>query len=342
MAEAEENITELPLDGAGAQLRRAREAAGLSRSDIAARTKIAERHLTSIEDGNYGALASRTYAVGFSRNYARALGLDERQIADTVRAELAAVDFGEDRRQVSAFEPGDPARVPGARLAWLAALGGLAILLTGIVFLWRSMYAPGANLPELTAPATPTPAAVPGSAAPAPQGAVTFTALEPGVWVKFYDASGTQLLQKEMGLGESYTVPAEANGPMLWTARPNALQIAVGGRTLPKLSDKQQTMKDVPVTAAALLARSTAPVAAAAVPGTAPGTAAAPAVARPAAPLASANGPRPAARPVPATSAPAPASAAIPAPTPVAFQPAPTAPAAPSAATVQQPSTVSQ
>ena len=268
MAEADENIAELPLESAGAQLRRAREAAGLSRSDISARTKIAERHLTSIEDGNFGAMASRTYAVGFSRNYARALGLDEAQIAETVRAELAAVDFGEDRRQVSAFEPGDPARVPGARLAWLAAFGGLAILLAGIVFLWRSLYAPGATLPELTATETPAPAAASGSAVPAPQGAVTFTALEAGVWVKFYDASGTQLMQKEMRPGESYTVPAEANGPMLWTARPNALQITVGGKALPKLSEKQQTMKDVPVTAAALVARLTAPSATATAPGT--------------------------------------------------------------------------
>lgn len=336
MAEADENIAELPLESAGAQLRRAREAAGLSRSDIAARTKIAERHLTSIEDGNYGAMASRTYAVGFSRNYARALGLDEVQIANTVRSELAAVDFGEDRRQVSAFEPGDPARVPGARLAWLAALGGLAILLVGIVFLWRSLYAPGATLPELTATESPAPAAASGSAAPAPapQGAVTFTALQPGVWVKFYDASGTQLMQKEMGLGESYTVPAEANGPMLWTARPDALQIAVGGKVLPKLSDKQQTMKNVPVSAAALLARPVAPAATATASGTAPGIA-----------TTLPPRPRPAAGPASAPSASAPAAAAMPsapAPSPVAFQPASPAPAAPTAATVQQPSTVSQ
>ncbi len=65
MAEAHEDVAELPLDPAGVRLRRAREAAGLSRADIAARTKIAERHLASIEEGNFAALASRAYAVGF-------------------------------------------------------------------------------------------------------------------------------------------------------------------------------------------------------------------------------------------------------------------------------------
>ena len=331
MAEADEKIAELPLDSAGAQLQRAREAAGLSRADIAARTKIAERHLTSIEEGNYAALASRTYAVGFSRSYARALGLDEMAIASAVRNDLAAVDFGEDRRTVSAFEPGDPARIPSARLAWLAALGGLAILLTGIFFLWRSFYAPGAELPGPAGPESTAPAAPAAAAAPVAQGAVVFTALEPDVWVKFYDAAGAQLLQKQLALGESFTVPPEANGPMLWTARPDALQVAVNGKVLPRLSDKQQTMKDVPVSAAALMAR---PIAAApaAVPARASGSPAA-APPRAAAPRAAVQRP-----------SPAPASQVAAAPsamTDVAQLPA-AAPAAQPSATALQASTVSQ
>ena len=67
MSESEQDTTELPLDGAGVRLRRARETAGQNLADIAARTRIAERHLKSIEAGNFTALASRAYAVGFSR-----------------------------------------------------------------------------------------------------------------------------------------------------------------------------------------------------------------------------------------------------------------------------------
>jgi hypothetical protein len=98
-------------------------------------------------------------------------------------------------------------------------------------------------------------AAPAASPAAAPAGPVVFTALEDGVWVKFYDASGQQLLEKELARGESYTVPVEASGPKIWTGRPDALTITVGGRTVPKLAEAQVTMKDVPVSAEALLAR---------------------------------------------------------------------------------------
>jgi hypothetical protein len=84
-----------------------------------------------------------------------------------------------------------------------------------------------------------------------------FTALEDGVWVKFYDGSGAQLMQKQMAKGESYTVPAEATGPQVWTGRPDAFAITVGGKPVAKLAEAEGIMKDVPVTAQALLDRGT-------------------------------------------------------------------------------------
>jgi hypothetical protein len=85
-----------------------------------------------------------------------------------------------------------------------------------------------------------------------------FTALQDGVWVKFYDGSGQQLMQKEMAKGETYTVPPGAANPKLWTGRPYALAITVGGRPVPKLSERDEILRDVPVSPAALLARNTA------------------------------------------------------------------------------------
>ena len=73
----------------GQRLRGEREAAGLSRADVAARTRIAERHIQAIEEDRFGDFASSTYAVGHSRAYARAVGLDEQAIARDVRAALA-------------------------------------------------------------------------------------------------------------------------------------------------------------------------------------------------------------------------------------------------------------
>ncbi len=348
MAERDEEIAELPLDSAGARLRRAREAAGLSLADIAARTKIAERHLGSIEAGKFGEMASRAYAVGFSRSYARTLGLDEKEIAAAVGNELDGIEAGSDRHSTMQFEPGDPARVPGSRLAWIAALAALAVI-AALFLMWRSFVAPAASLPDLTSD-TPTASepAVAGTSAPAQpaQGPVVFTALAPGIWVKFYDAAGTQLLQKELALGETYTVPAQAAGPMIWTARPDSLQVSVGGRVLPKLSEQQVTMKDVPVDAAALLTRA-APGAPAALPSAAqPAPAgAAPASPGPASPAASRGN-----APVRASPAPALRVAAQQAvPAPVAAGPAAlpaqaqaTAPAPAATASTPQSSTVSQ
>lgn len=258
--------------GIGAQLRAAREAQGLTVAQVAAETRIPQRHLETIEAGNFAALPARTYAVGFSRTYAKLLGLDEADVTDSVRAELDAQEPQVHRP--ASFEPGDPARVPSRALGWLSVLA-VVLVLAGVYFAARSFFAPAGELPSLieqeeaqraAQAAKQLPAAAPGSPATA-SGPVVFTALEEGIWVKFYDANGAQLMQKLMAKGESYTVPADAQGPQLWTGRPDALAITVGGRPIPRLSEDDVVMRDVPVTAAALAARAqpTPPS-----PGTAP------------------------------------------------------------------------
>lgn len=264
---------ELPLEGVGARLMRAREASGLSRAQIAGQTRIPERHLAAIEAGDFAALHGRTYAIGFSRTYAKALGLDSEEIAKAVRAELALQEPTEPRRQVRTFEPGDPARVPGPRLVWIAAAGVLGVLIGGF-FLARSMFLPAGELASILPEDAPVAAVSQAVPAPVPTGgAVVFTALQPAIWVKFTDGAGNQLLQKELAQGESYTIPEGQADVKLWTARPEALSITVGGQSVPKLSEVQQTLKEVPVSAAALLARGTAGT----VPEPAPSVAAQPA-----------------------------------------------------------------
>ena len=263
---------ELPLEGVGARLMRTREASGLTRAQIAGQTRIPERHLVLIEAGDFAALPARAYALGFSRTYAKALGLDPEEIVAAVRIELAAQVPTEPRRQMQTFEPGDPARVPGSRLAWLAAAGVIAVLIAGF-FLARSMFAPGGELASSLAEDTPVAADSQAAPLPAPVGgAVVFTALQPSIWVKFSDGAGNQLLQKELTQGESYTVPA-GQDVKLSTARPEALSVTVGGQAVAKLSDVQQTIKDVPVSAAALLARGTAAAVPAPMPSPGPSVA---------------------------------------------------------------------
>ncbi len=342
MADNEVEEAQLPLDNAGARLRRAREARGLSLAQVAALTRIPERHLSAIEQGTFSALPARTYAVGFSRSYAKAVGLDDRVIADAVRGELAD-QYVEPVRRVPSFEPGDPARVPPGRLAWLAGLGALA-LLVAVLFLARSYLFPAGELPSILPEETSAPAAasapVPAPAAPA-SGPVVFTALADGVWVKFYDGTGTQLMQKQMAKGESWTVPEGVPGVQIWTARPDQLAITVGGQAVPPLSDVQKTVKDVPVDAASLLARGAAPAPVASPVPTAPTTGAPTAALQPAtlttvsAPAAQPPRSQPATRSAaPAVRTPAAAPQPVRSAAPVAPAPAPAEPD-PGAATIQ-------
>lgn len=250
-----------PPPGVGAQLRAAREERGLSLEQVAAETRIPQRHLLTIEAGEFAALPARTYAVGFARTYARAVGLNDGDVAEMVRAELEAQEPRQ-RYRGSGFEPGDPARVPSSNLVWVV-LAALVLLVLGGFFFFRTLYAPAGELPSLVeqeraeqaALAEAQRGAAPGSAIAAGGGPVVFTALEDGVWVKFYDGAGKQLMQKEMARGERYQVPADAVGPQLWTGRPDALAITIGGRPVPKLAAEERIMRDVPVTAEALLAR---------------------------------------------------------------------------------------
>ena len=287
-------MSESDLFGVGGRLRRAREAAGLTIDDVAAQTRIAVRHLQDIERGDFAALPGRTYAFGFSRTFARTVGLDEKEIAEAVRAELdAATDY--DSPAAAKFEPGDPARVPSGGLVWLSIIAILLLLIGGFFF-FRPSFSPGGELPPITddtvqvAEGQGTDAPDAADTAPT-DGPVVFTSDDDAVWVKFYDRNGTQLMQKEMVRGESYTVPADADGPLLWTGRPDALTITIGGREMPRLSEEQRIVRDIPVSSAELLARlqpATGPAATTEAPAPTPTSAA------PATPVA-----QPAARPAP-------------------------------------------
>ncbi len=261
MADDFEEQAVAPAAGIGDQLRAAREARGLTLEQVAAETRIPQRHLVKIEAGDFAALPARTYAIGFSRNYAKMVGLDDNDVADLVRAELDTQDAGPRHRPAS-FEPGDPARVPSRALGWLSVLA-VVLVLAGLFAAYRTFFSPAAELPSLLDQERAERAAEAaeqqqraGTArpqAPATGGAVVFTALDEA-WVRFYTPTGT-IAEMLMQRGDTYTLPADAEQAMLRTGRPDALRITVGGRPVPKLAEEERVMSDVPVTAAALLAR---------------------------------------------------------------------------------------
>lgn len=285
---------DVQLGTPGAKLRAAREAHGLSIQDVATRTRIAQRQLEAIERDDYSALPGIPYAVGFARAYARAVDLDEVAIAADVRHAVHNSELGANRYE--AFEPADPARVPSRLLAWTAA--AIVIVLVAGFTIWRTQMLTPPTGQEIAAeqakPAVavkPAPGARP--AAPVVQ-TVVFTAND-DVWLRIYDEAGDRLKDGLMKKGESFTLPATARNPMILTGRPQALTVTVGGKPIAPLGAPDRTISDVPVSAAALLARAApAPAAPAASPAPAPAPSAAPSVPQ-----------TPAARPVTGSVAPA-------------------------------------
>ncbi|MCF8707731.1 helix-turn-helix domain-containing protein [Rhizorhapis sp. SPR117] len=263
---AEEEISqeELNIHGPGDKLRMGRQAMKLELEDVAARTRVPLRLLKALETGDYAALPGSTYCIGFSRAYARAVGLDEVQIAREVRAELEAQDAMTGSRY-EAFEPADPARVPPRYLAWTAIV--LALILAVGYGIWRTQYFTAPTDEEIAqtavieapAPAPARPGAVSVPMPPAtPSGEVVLTATDT-VWLRIYEEGGKRLFEKEMAAGESYSVPADAKNPLILTGRPQALRVTVGGKEVPPLGTPDKTIADVGISASALNARPSAP-----------------------------------------------------------------------------------
>ena len=262
--EADSNAATLFPQSVGERLRNARTAAALDLNDVATRTRVPIRHLEAIERSDYSALPSITYAIGFVRSYARAVGADEASLARDVRAELGRAPV--EAVDAPAYEPMDPARVPSRLLAWTAAIVGLLML--GGYLVWKSEIFSGTPAASdaivATVPADDaTNTAAPAAAAPAPpsaSGEVVLTA-NAAAWVRIYDKADKVLFEKEMTPGESFTVPADADTPMIRTGRADAIKVTIDGREVAPLGPPERTVRDVGISAAALAARP--PVAAA-------------------------------------------------------------------------------
>ena len=78
----------------GAKLKQARVGANLSLQDISDRTRISLRFLTAIENDDFAALPGRVYVIGFTKAFARAVGLDEESLLAALREkmQLAGID----------------------------------------------------------------------------------------------------------------------------------------------------------------------------------------------------------------------------------------------------------
>jgi cytoskeletal protein RodZ len=113
-----------PLSELGPRLRKAREAKGLSLSDVAATTKISSRALLAIEQERFNELPGGIFRRTFVQAYAEAVDLDG---GDCARAYVTSFESPAPPRP-----DGDPSEWPRAAIALAVAIM-LAVLLAGVV-----------------------------------------------------------------------------------------------------------------------------------------------------------------------------------------------------------------
>ncbi|MES2136441.1 MAG: helix-turn-helix domain-containing protein [Pseudomonadota bacterium] len=257
----DEELVEADVPTVGERLRTAREEKKLSLEDIAAQTRIPQRHLESIESADWDALPAPTYTVGFAKSYAAAVGLDRAEIGDQLREEMGGQRFATSTAEV--FEPADPARTMPK---WLVIGAILAAVLLIALMSWLNRRSldetdqPAASTPAATAPAAAPQQARPAAVPAAAQGPVVLTATAPA-WIQVTDG-GQTLFMGELAAGQSYAVPPTATAPLLKAGKPEALQVKVGAGIAPQVGPPGKVASNVSLKPADLMKGPAQPVAA--------------------------------------------------------------------------------
>ena len=250
----DEELLETDVPTVGERLRAAREEKGLSLEDIAAQTRIPQRHLESIEVADWDKLPAPTYTTGFAKSYASAVGLDRTEIGDQLRAEMGGQRMANTPAEV--FEPADPARTMPK---WLVFGTIAAVIVLIVVMSWlnrRSLdqsdepNAVAAAPAQAPASQAAAPAANP-TPAPAAQGPVVITATSQA-WVRVTDGA-RKLFESTMQPGQTYQVPATASAPLLRVGAPEAVRITVGTAVAPAVGPAGQVTSNVSLKPADLM-----------------------------------------------------------------------------------------
>jgi cytoskeletal protein RodZ len=249
----EEELVEQESSPVGERLRAAREEKGLSLEDVAAQTRIPQRHLASIETGDWENLPAATYTIGFAKSYASAVGLDRVEIGNQLREEMGGQRFANNSTDV--FEAADPARTMPKWLV-LGAIAAVIVLIAVMSWLNNRSLEQPEEISNVAAAATGPAAPAPKPAVPAPaplaQGPVVLNATAP-VWLQVSEKGGPTLFSGMLQPGQTYTVPANSAAPILKTGKPEALKITVGSAVAAPVGPAATTVSNVSLRAADLL-----------------------------------------------------------------------------------------
>jgi cytoskeleton protein RodZ len=205
----------------GAILAAERERQGLARADIAQRLHMSVSQIEALELGDYDRLPRGPFLRGFTRNYARSVGLDPEAIVgmlveDAPREKVPDIVVP---TQNIRFDPmGQRLSSPYVKAAGIAA----AALVLGFaaMYWWLFIRPQGAQPPDVKKPAVETPKAEPVAAAT--DGTKAETAPPPAAAAAAEEASSTTASSVTLAPAPSpaFATPAPSFAPSTTVAAP--------------------------------------------------------------------------------------------------------------------------
>ncbi|MBC8248044.1 MAG: helix-turn-helix domain-containing protein [Anaerolineales bacterium] len=122
----------------GQLLREAREQKGVSLEQVEEATRIRQKFLQALEEGNFGALPAETYVKGFLRTYAMYLELDPKEV-------MALYEGRENEGKAALTQPGffQPMDISMAAPSWLTpdlVIGALLIVVLIAFGSWATWH----------------------------------------------------------------------------------------------------------------------------------------------------------------------------------------------------------
>jgi cytoskeleton protein RodZ len=152
-------------EAVGAELKSAREALGLSLSEVAHQLKLAPRQVEALEAGRFDALPGGTFVRGMLRNYARLLKLEPEPLLEHLAGRFEAPDANRLAARYSQPVPFSDS----ARRSTFVYLGlSLAVLTLGggVAYQWYREHKAPAQLAAAPKRPASKPAGAPAAAAP--------------------------------------------------------------------------------------------------------------------------------------------------------------------------------
>ena len=228
----------------GADLRKAREHAGLSLPDLAARTRIPQRTLRAIEENDFNNVPAGIFARSFIRTYAREVGVDPGEAVAQYRSMTEPVMVDSEEPEVEIVNQRIPWRSVASGFAefgqrWGSAFIAAALLIALVVV---NRYTSQGEQPAAAA-ATPAPPIERPVDSPAPVATtgggiqIEMRAQAP-CWVRAV-VDGQLAFARLLQPGETQTLSGERDITVR-VGDPPALSYSINGRSGPPLGAAKQ------------------------------------------------------------------------------------------------------